>query len=447
MRPARTCAGAAAALLLVAAAVGGAQSAGPSPDAAGTVTLTVDQAVARTLANQPAIQQAVASAEAARSRVGEAQSAYWPSVVATGSYTRIAPDQSVAITIPTLGSFSLVVPVDNWDAHVGVNQVITQFGRRDAQVQLAQSGLAAARIGVDQVKSALSYQAAQVFYTALFLQEQGEALDAQYSNLQQHLQVIQVREQTGSATELEVLSTQVRMASLQSQRADAESQFRKQKIALCQLTGLDPSTGLALSGSFEAGPPPADASTLVSGALQKRPDVRQAIEAERAADLNQRFTLDSLYPTLSARGTVGYKNGLEPDTTKMEFNWTAGLSLNVPLFQGFLGTNGLDEANRKLDAARQNTSAVKRSAATQVLQAAQDVEGARQQVAISAGALEQATRMVDVAKVQYDIGVITNLEYLDAQTSLETANLTNLTARYREVLAEYALKQATGESL
>jgi outer membrane protein len=425
----------------------GAVAAGAQSSAAGAVSLTVDQAVSRALSNQPVIQQALASAEAARSRVGEAQSAYWPSVVATGSYTRIAPDQSISVTIPGLGSFALTVPVDNWDAHVGVNQVITQFGRRDVQVKLAESGLSAARIGVDQVKTAISYQAAQVFYTALFLQEQGKALDEQYGNLEQHLQVIKVREDTGSATRLEELSTQVRMATLQSQRTDVQSQLQKLKIALFQLTGLDQSTDLSLSGGFAQGPAPAAASTLVDAALQKRPDVRQAVEAERMADLNQRFTVDSLFPTLSARGTVGYRNGLQPDVTAMTFNWTAGLSLNVPLFQGFLGAHGLDEANRKLDAAKQNTLAVKASATTQVLQAAQDVLGTRQQVAISAGALEQATQMVEVAKVQYDIGVITNLEYLDSQTALETSSLTNLAARYREVLAEYALRQATGETL
>ena len=156
--------------------------------------------------------------------------------------------------VPGLLSAPLsLVPVNNWDFGLGLNQVITQFGKRDVQVKLAESGLAAARIGVDQVTTMISYQAAQVFYTALFLQEQGKALDEQYENLQQHLQVILVREETGTATRLEDLSTQVRMAALQSQRADIESQFQKQLIALRQLTGLDPSTEVALSGSFVPG--------------------------------------------------------------------------------------------------------------------------------------------------------------------------------------------------
>ena len=433
-------------ILLASGAILAAQAAAPAaaPDSAGGVTLTVEQAVARARTNQPLILQAQAGVDAARERVGEAQSTYYPSLSGVGTYTYVQPDQ--AFVFPGLGKFVLS-PANNWDFHLGLNQIITQFGKRDVQVRMAESGLASARIGMDQAKTAVSYQAAMVFYTALFLQEQAKALDEQYQNLQQHLQVIQVREQTGSATRLEDLSTQVRMAALQSQRADVESQFEKQKIALRQLTGLAPGTDIALSGTFEPGAAPAEAATLVTTALQKRPDVRQAVEAQNAADINEKLTFASVLPTLSVRGTVGYRNGLLPDINALTFDWTAGVSLNVPIFQGFLGTHGLEEARKKLESAKQSASAAKLAAATQVLQAAQDVQAAQRIVEISAGALDQARQMVEVAKLQYDIGVISNFEYLDSQTALETANVSNLGARYKEVLSEYALRQAAGETL
>jgi outer membrane protein len=436
----------AATLLLVSLGPVSAQSAadGASAAAGAGLTLTVEQAVSRARTNQPVILQAQAAVEAARARVGEAQSTYYPNISGSGSYTYVQPDQS--FTFPGLGTFSLA-PASNWDFHVGLNQVITQFGKRDVQVRMAESGLASARIGVDQVTTGIAFQAAQVFYTALFLQEQGKALGAQYENLQQHLQVILVREQTGSATRLEELSTQVRLAALQSQRTDIENQFQKQKIALRQLIGLAPTEEIALSGSFQPGTGPADAAALVEASLQKRAEVRQAVEAENAADLNQRLTFDSLYPTLSARGTLGYRNGLLPKTDNLALAWTAGVSLNVPIFQGFLWARSMDEARKRLESAKANTSAVRLNVTTQVLQAAQDVQAARAQVQISAGALDQARQMVDVAKVQYDIGIISNLEYLDAQTALETANVSNLGALYKEVLSEYALRQAAGDTL
>jgi outer membrane protein TolC len=437
----------AAAVLLAPVGALTAQSAGTdaaAPAEGGGVTLTVQQAVARARTNQPLIRQALASVEAARARVGQAQSSYYPNVSAAGSYVYVGPDQT--FSFGSFGTFALA-PVNNWDFHLGLNQVITQFGKRDVQVKMAESGLAMARIGVEQVTTSLSYQAAQVFYTALFLTAQGRALDAQYENLQQHLQVIRIREETGSATRLEELSTQVRMAAMQSQRTEIENQLQKQEIALRQLTGLDPAAEITLSGSFENGAAPVDASAAAEAATKNRAEVKQALEAERAADLNQRLAFASLYPTLSARGSLGYRNGLLPKINDLNLNWSAGLQLNVPIFQGFLWARSVDEAEKKLEAAKENASAVRTSVSTQVLQAFQDLKSARRQVEISAGALEQARQMVDVAKVQYDIGIITNLEYLDAQTALETANVSNISAMYKEVLSEYALRQAAGENL
>ncbi|MGA2480004.1 MAG: TolC family protein, partial [Spirochaetia bacterium] len=429
-----------AVMLLVAAAGGGF-----AQEQAASAPLTVEQALNLAVSNQPLIQQAQAAVQAAQSRVGQAQSSYYPNLSGTFSYMRVEPDQSFAFDFPPLPplSFSLL-PVDNWDFHLGLNQIIYQFGKRGVQVRLAENGVAAARIGVEQIRTSLVFQTAQLFYASLFLREQVRALDSQLENLQQHLAGIQVREQTGSATQFEVLSTQVKIASLQSQRTEAENQYSKQRIALLQMVGMDPSSEIALSGEFAEGAEPADVQTFIADATANRAEIRQAIEAEEAADLNRTLSASSGLPTLSARGTLGYKNAELPDINAMTFNWTAGLLLNVPLFQGFYTARQIEEGQQRLAAAKANTAAVRRTLTTQVLQAYQDLMSARQQVVIAGTGLDQAGRMVEVAKVQYDIGVITNLEYLDSQTALLLAQLTRLSASYREVLSEYALQQAAG---
>ena len=85
--------------------------------------------------------------------------------------------------------------------------------------------------------------------------------------------------------------------------------------------------------------------------------------------------------------------------------------------------------------------------ATQVLQALQDVESSHEQTENSLAQLDQAQEALNMAKVQYDIGVGTNLEYLDSQTSLELAKLNNLGATYRELLSQLQLKQSLGTRL
>ena len=440
----------AAALFLVCAAAF-AQTAEPSA----TVALSVDQAIARALSNQPLILQAEAAVAAARARVGQAESAYYPSISAATSYTRVEPDQSLdfaSVLPPSFLSllppgssltFSLF-PVDNWDFHVGLNQVIYQFGKRGVQVSLAQSGVSAALIGVDQIRMSLAYQTAVGFYTVLYMRQQLKALGEQTENLQQHLQATKVKAETGAATRYDELATEVRVSVLQSQLIEAQSQLRKQEIGLGQVLGLKDGEQLVLDGDFSSSPiPTADPQSLLSTALSKRQEVRQAVEAENAAELARLARL-GMWPTVSAHGSIGYKNGLLPDINSLTFNWLAGVQVSVPIFQGFLVAQQGAEAEKRLMAARDNTAAVKRNVTTQVLQAIQDVQASHEQVQSAQAQLDQTREMLGVVKLQYDLGMLTNLEYLDAQAALERAQIGSLQARYRAVVSRYALEQATG---
>jgi len=418
----------------------------------GTV-LTLEQAVVLAGANQPLIRQAQAAVEAARARVGEAQSVFYPSLQASASYNRIEPLQAFTFDLatllhdPLLPSLSMaLLPEDNVDFHLGASQLIFQFGRQGAQVKLAESGLNAARIGLEQIKQSLAFQAVQGFYTVLFSEEQLTILSEQLENLQMHLKIVQEKMDAGSATKLEVLATQFRIAGLQSERLDAQSRYEQQAIALKQLLGLDPGSELELQGSLEPGRTAPDPRTLTAAALEHRPEMRQAVEAENAALLARRLAVSGYLPTLSAHGSIGYKNGMLPNIGSLTFNWAAGVQMNVPIFDGLLTARQVQEADQKLLAAKANTAAVGRSVVTQVLQALEELSARRQQVASSLEQLQQAQAMLEIARTQYEIGVTTNLEYLDAQASLQTARLTNLSAAYRAILSEYALRQAAGES-
>ncbi len=452
-----------------------AQTAPAVPAEPVSLTITLEQTIERALANQPLIDQALAAVQAARARVGEAQSAYFPNISGSAGYNRIEPSQAYTFDVssmmdpfitylgelikptalnfppPPAPAFSPLTlslfPEDNWDFHLTLAQVVTQFGKRTIQVKLAESGVAAARIGVEQIRTSLAFQAAQSFFTVLFLQEDVRDLDAQLDTLRRHLDVIRVREQTGSATEFEVLATQARLASLESQLTDAQNQLEKQKIGLKLLIGLDPGADVQLSGALAAEDTQGDPQEAISAALERRAEIRQAREAENAAELGTQLAFSSFFPTLSVRGAIGYRNGLLPDINALTFNWMAGVQLNVPIFQGFLTARQADEARERLAAAREGTAAARRSVTLQVLQAAQDLQSARRQVETADRGLEAAKRMVEVAGIQYDLGLITNLEYLDSQTALQAANLARLGALYREVLSEYALRQASGESL
>ncbi len=192
---------------------------------------------------------------------------------------------------------------------------------------------------------------------------------------------------------------------------------------------------------------PDDSAKLVSQALEDRAEIKQAAEAESSAELARRLAGVGGLPTLSAHAAFGFKNGLLPDTNSLTANWSAGVQLNVPIFSGMLNARKIDEAVAKLDAAKQSSAATRRDIVTQVREAIEDVSASRKQAEASLVQLNHAQEMLNVAKVQFDIGVITNVEYLDAQTTLAQAKLDQLRDVYHEMMSQYALKQALGQQI
>ncbi len=413
------------------------------------IALTLDEAIARALANQPLIEEALEAVRAAQSKVGEAESSYYPNVSGVAAYEHLEPNQVYPLDIPALGideSLALV-PQDSWDFHLGLNEVIYAFGRRGIEVRLAENGVEAARIGADQVETSLAYQTALTFYAALFLREQTRSLDDQLADLNEHLSVIEKRADTGSATKYDVLSTRVQVASLESQRINVANQYAKQEIALKQLTGVDPSEPVTVDGSFGPGPVPGDERRLVAQALAGRAEVMQARTSEDAAALSRQAAEAAGLPTVAGSAEAGYKNGIIPNIYNLTLNGAVGLTVNVPIFAGFQTEKQIEQADAALDSARDNAAEVQRRVVTEVLQAVEDVEASRREERTAEVQLDQAQQALDAAKVQYDLGVITNDEYLSSQDALEQAQLARLLSVYQEVQSDYELKQAIGEKI
>ena len=347
------------AALAAASWLAGAQSAGRRPLPAAAPALSLDEAIAKAVSNQPLILQAEASVAAAQAKEEQAKSAYLPNVSAAASYLILWPQEGEEINFkPTLpiDIQAPLTPLNMLDFHVGASELVYDFGKRELQVNIAASGVDAAGIGIDQIKTSIAFQTAQVFDSALFLRAEIKVIDEQLATLQQHLEDTQKREETGSSTHLDVLTTQVRLASVKSLRIDAEGQYAKQRIALKELMGLADAEDFDIQGDFSLAPSPGDAKAVLETAISQRPDIAQSLSAEKQAQLALSLAKLGHMPTISTEAQAGIKNGVltftNTDVDALLFNWDFGLMVSVPVFDGLLTERRSAEADARLAAAR-----------------------------------------------------------------------------------------------
>lgn len=417
-------------------------------------SLSVTTVVERVLETHPAIDAAKSSLAAAIARVDQARSAYWPRVQAVASYRRQDPVPEISVPgAPTPGASSGNVgiqPNNLYDGHVEATQSLYTFGRTKARVEQARAGRTTARRRIDLERSDLAFQAVRAYYTALLASARVRVQREQIAQLERTLEVVERREAAGTATAFEIQSTQTRLSAARSTLTRFRSLRRQQNAELRRLLGVRSDVSLGLDGtlrdSHTAGSR-ASADTLLDHAVLRHPSVRvaraQVQRARRAVTSADRSDAPQL--ALTARG--GVKNGYPGDLNEPRLNESIGLSLQVPLFEGFATQRRIEEAEAERAAAEARLADVRRQVQTRVEQAAADLRAHLDQLETTALRVKQAKRAAELARTRYKAGTVTNLDLLRAQTELQRARLEQTETHYRVIMGRYTLRRAAGTLL
>jgi outer membrane protein len=409
-----------------------------------TDSFTVQQAVQRVLERHPAVGQAREMVQASVARVDQDRSPYYPKADAEIGYTRLGP--IAKLDVPVLGSFKLF-PENNYDGHLSVEQTVFDFGKASASIDLGETNLQSARDNVEFVKTGLAFQTIQTFYAILYLQQSIQVQDEQINALNQHLLTTQKKVQSGSATDFDVLTTEVRVSAAETQKIDVENELRKQEVAFRRLLDLPPMSPVHLHGDFSLPPIPLKADSLLAVAMQRRIEVRLSHDGEKSAEMQLQIVSLRDMPSLKVNLAYGLKNGYIPNLDVLRGNWMAAVGVQVPIFNGFKTRSQEQESEANLRAARAHTTDVERAVTSEVLQALADVRASLDKIQTSELQVRQARQAIDMASVRYESGVVTNLDLIDAQTALAQAELFHLQALYHYVLSRYSLDKSIGAIL
>jgi outer membrane protein len=409
-----------------------------------TDSITINQAVHLTLQNHATVRRAEFDLAASEARTNVRRSDLYPDVSFDAGYTRTGPVPE--FEIPGQG-YIKVAPYNNYHMHLGLNQTLYDFGRTKSEVRLAETFRQSSADKIDLVRFNLAYETIGVCNNIKILHRQIDVLDGELETLQKHQEMSVKRLEAGTATDFDTLTIRVRLAVVESERVDARHALETQEIMLRELTGLSPDVPINLRGGFTTQDVSLEEDSLVAEALRQRPEIALAQDAESTA--RARLHLVSLYnkPKLALNFAAGLKNGYEPNLYEWRKNYMAGLQLNVPLFNGFKTKHDEAAAGADLNSARAHTSDVEQKIRANVRQAVAGVNASMEKTASAEAQVYQAERAVSLASVRYEAGAITNLDLLDAETTLSEAKLIRLRAQYDFTVSLVKLHKAIGKKL
>ena len=141
----------------------------------------------------------------------------------------------------------------------------------------------------------------------------------------------------------------------------------------------------------------------------------------------------SFLPSVYASGSYSWSNRKLSNINNMfdtDYGWSMGVSLSVPIFQGFSRIADVSRSKLSLKSSRETLEQTKRDVALSVKQAYNAVQLVKQQITVTRDAEAAAEEDLRLNKEKYDLGSGTMLELITSQAAYTKALNDRIQAAY-----------------
>jgi outer membrane protein TolC len=302
--------------------------------------------------------------------------------------------------------------VTDWTAGLGARWDIAQFDRW-AERDAGRAESRAARAAFDRTREGATFRTRLLYVAALRAASALDALEAAEASAEATLERVDLRVEQGRGTNADRLQAEAALSGLRARVLRARANLANAREELGSHLGWPadrlpvPSEGADVLNAYQ----PPDA--IGHEQLLARADLAAGRAGVEAAEAHAGVVSARRLPKLEAFGhlsghTPGFGDGLE-------WNWTAGVQLSLPIFTGF-------SLSRGAAAAEAQARALSLEQRQRELEAASEVSAARRSVEASRAALEAARTAAAAAdeaarllQRRYEEGVATVADLLQAE--------------------------------
>jgi len=241
----------------------------------------------------------------------------------------------------------------------------------------------------------------------------------------------------------DVLKVQVKLNESELSIRKAENALRLATMNLCHLIGKPLTSDIRVSGNFPEIKQDLEIQVLD---ITARPEYgildKQVAIAKQQVKLNR----SELLPKIGVRGSYDYVHGLEINKENLldKGSFSVLLNVSVPLFHFGERSNKVRAAKAKLEQTRLQQQNMNEQMLLELTQAANNLDEAKLESELPNRSLQQAEENMRVSKSQYEVGLETLSDHLEAQALWQQAYETKVDAHFQLYLNYVEYLKATG---
>jgi outer membrane protein len=395
--------------------------------------LTLAQAEALALKNNPQITIGKLRALVAHQYVREARSALLPNAYLSVTAVDSNPGSRLAA-----GGLNNPILFPRAAAGASVGQLITDFGRSRNLLSSSESQAKAEDQNAAATTAQITLAVDQAFYNVL--ETKALLVVAQQTVDSRQLFVDKIKALTDAKlkSDLDLSFARVDLARGKLLLLEAHNNYQASLAGLSAILGYPDEQDFQLLEEQAAIAAPApEVSPLIQQALQHRPEVLALQDEVQAAQKFSSAEHDLWRPTVSALGVVGEA----PVRDEHIPNWygALGININIPVFNGFLFNARAKAADLQTELHRQKLADLRNNIARDVRTAWQDTARAFERLSVTQQLREQAALSLDLAQSRYSLGLGSIVEFSQAQLQKTEAEIADTDAKYQYRLTQIVL--------
>ena len=343
--------------------------------------------------------------------------------------------------IPGFSLPSVVGPFNYFDLRSHLTQNIADITAWK-NYRSAQENARANELSAKDVRDLVTLAVGGAYLQVIAARARVESARAQLETANTLLQQTSQQRAVGVVAQTDVNRSRVQMLTEKERLQTLQNDLSKQKMNLARLTGLPVNDQFDVSDNVPFSPAPIlSAEDALRQAYARREDLKAAEAQVHVAELTKSAARAERLPSLSLNADYGV-NGLNPGQAHGTFAVTG--SLNVPIWRGGRTEGDIEQADAALSQRRAELEDLRGRVENDVRSAFLDLEAATNQVDVSGENLKVTRETLDLTRQRFQAGVSDNLEVVQAQESVASAELDYINSVFAHNVAKLTLGRAIG---
>lgn len=375
---------------------------------------------------------------------------FLPKFSASGMYLLTSSDMSETLAMPdALSAIIPGIPIElklnnTYMAGIQAEQPLYAGGKIRAAYRMSQIGKEMSETNKELARTEIIVRTDEAYWTCVKARELHVSALKYKEVVAELLRVVDNAYKAGMKQKNDVLKVTVKLNEAELQLRRAENAIRLARMNLCHVTGVPLDSPLIVSESF---PESASTDELPTADITLRPEYTLLGQQIDLAHQQTRLTRGDYLPSAGVMGGYTYINGLKFNGIKLfdDAGFSAIFSVNIPLFQWGKGYNKVKSARVQENIARLNQQDAEEKMTLEVAQALNALDEAHLETTLTASSLAQAEENMKISLQQYEAGMETLADHLEAQIVWQKATSDNINARAALQLSKTKYKKAAGK--